>query len=129
MWGKMIQAFRKRIGLSQYQLAEMLDVSQATIASWEIGTRNPPLDKIIAMAQLFGCTTDQLLCFEPNANAGQPQLIGRLSSEENELIDLLYGLSPQLRRVLFALAKTLLQVQESERGSRRQESDTESEKP
>lgn len=32
---------RKRLGLSQQQLADVLEVQRVTVARWELGTRNP----------------------------------------------------------------------------------------
>jgi DNA-binding transcriptional regulator YiaG len=43
-----IRAFRKRAGLTQKRLGEMLGVEQKTVASWERGRRKPsgPVKKL-----------------------------------------------------------------------------------
>lgn len=43
-FGKLLQAFRKRVGLSQPKLAAYLQVDDSTINRIEAGTRKPPRD-------------------------------------------------------------------------------------
>ncbi|MBQ8311152.1 MAG: helix-turn-helix transcriptional regulator [Clostridia bacterium] len=52
---------RKKKGWSQEELAEQLDVSRQSVSKWEGNLSNPDLDKIIAMSELFGVSTDYLL--------------------------------------------------------------------
>lgn len=52
---------RKKKGLSQEQLAEMLDVSRQTISKWESQQSLPELSKIIVLSDLFGVSVDQLI--------------------------------------------------------------------
>lgn len=59
--GKRIAHLRKEIGLTQVQLAEMLEISQQHMASFEAGRRKVPSADIPVLAQLFGTTTDTLL--------------------------------------------------------------------
>ena len=59
--GEQIQTCRKKAGLSQEALAEILGVSRQAVSKWELDSALPELDKVVAMAKLFGVTTDQLL--------------------------------------------------------------------
>ena len=59
--GERIQSYRKRAGLSQEALAEQLGVSRQAVSKWEVDAAQPELDKVVALAKLFGITTDQLL--------------------------------------------------------------------
>lgn len=52
---------RKQLGLSQEQFAEKLCISRQAVSKWESGQSMPDLDKIIAMSDLFGVSTDYLL--------------------------------------------------------------------
>ena len=61
MLAENLKRLRKEKHLSQSQLAELVDMSQATVASWETGTRNPDTAMIIRLAELFGVSTDELL--------------------------------------------------------------------
>ena len=79
MLGDEMKRLRKRRKISQADLAEAMDVSQATIASWEIGARRPDIDAIVKMAAYFNTTTDDLL----GVNMG-----GEQTEEERELWEL-----------------------------------------
>lgn len=56
-----IMDLRKKMGWSQEQLAERLDISRQSVSKWESGASVPDLDKIIKMSDIFGVSTDYLL--------------------------------------------------------------------
>ena len=60
-FGERLQSLRQRAGMSQDQLAERLGVSRQAVSRWERDETMPETDKVIAMADLFGVTTDYLL--------------------------------------------------------------------
>lgn len=60
-FGERLQALRQRAGMSQDQLAERLGVSRQAVSRWERDETMPETDKVIALADLFGVTTDYLL--------------------------------------------------------------------
>ena len=41
----LMQVYRKRQKLSQWELAQLLKVNQKTISDWETGKELPPIDK------------------------------------------------------------------------------------
>ena len=55
-----IYTLRRKAGLSQEQLAERLEVTRQTISKWEGGHSVPDLEKLQAMAAVFGVTLDEL---------------------------------------------------------------------
>lgn len=59
--GERILENRKLRGLSQEQLAERLDVSRQAVSKWELDDAVPDVDKVIALAKVYGVTTDELL--------------------------------------------------------------------
>lgn len=59
--GLKIQTLRKQRGMSQEQLAEVLGVSRQAVSKWEMDQSVPDLDKIIALCDCFGVTSDYLL--------------------------------------------------------------------
>jgi len=67
--GLRIKFLRDSFGLSQDELAERMrkvsdnkvDVSKAFISSIEVGRAMPPLQMLIALAKVFGTTTDYIL--------------------------------------------------------------------
>lgn len=55
---------RRRLGLSQEQLAERLGVSRQAVSKWETGEAAPELGKLSQLAAVFGVTADWLLSEE-----------------------------------------------------------------
>lgn len=51
---------RKKQGLSQEALGEKLGVSRQTISKWERGEASPDTDNLIALAELYGISLDEL---------------------------------------------------------------------
>ncbi len=69
-----IQESRKKQGISQEQLAEVLGVSRQAVSKWESGQALPEIDKIIGMSDYFGVSTDWLLRgIEPAAEQLAPR--------------------------------------------------------
>ncbi len=58
--GARIQAHRRRMGLSQEQLAERLGVSRQAVSKWELDESLPELDKALALCRVFGVSADML---------------------------------------------------------------------
>lgn len=56
-----ITACRRRAGLSQEALAELVGVSRQAVSKWECGDAVPEPAKILLLARTFGVTTDWLL--------------------------------------------------------------------
>lgn len=68
--GAKIQTLRKQKGMSQEQLAETLGVSRQAVSKWEAEQSIPDIDKIIAICDYFGVTTDYIL---RDAELSQPE--------------------------------------------------------
>lgn len=66
-----ILAYRKAKGLSQEELAEVLNVSRQTISKWETGQSQPDLDKLLPLCELFEISADELLGKEIVKNTTQ----------------------------------------------------------
>jgi len=52
---------RKKLGWSQEELAEKLDVSRQSVSKWESAQSAPDLNRVLKMAEIFGVSTDYLL--------------------------------------------------------------------
>lgn len=59
-----IRQLRKERGLTQEQLAEVLDVTVGAVSKWESGSTTPELMLILAMADFFELSVDVLLGYE-----------------------------------------------------------------
>lgn len=62
--GKRIAANRKRLGLTQDQMAEKLGVTAQAVSKWENDQSCPDIAMIPRLAELFGVSTDELLGVE-----------------------------------------------------------------
>lgn len=59
--GKNIKSLRKDKKYSQLELASILGVSQTSVAHYEAGTRQPTIDTLKQLSQLFNITIDSLV--------------------------------------------------------------------
>lgn len=65
---------RKEHKLSQEALAEKLGLSRQSISKWERAEASPDTDNLIALAEVYGVTLDELLGNnEPKAEKTEPQ--------------------------------------------------------
>lgn len=65
-----LREIRKRGGHTTVSAAKALSVSQPTYNTWELGTREPNIEKILALCQLLDTTPNELLGFPSGASAG-----------------------------------------------------------
>lgn len=56
-----MMALRRSKGWSQEQLGEKLGVTRQTVSKWELGSTTPEMEKLAAISDLFGITTDELI--------------------------------------------------------------------
>ena len=81
MIGQRIAALRKNVGMSQAELARALGVSPSAVGMYEQGRREPSAAGFVALAQVFGVTTDYLLTGKPLQSGDtdvMTQLVGQL---------------------------------------------------
>ena len=63
-FGEKIYKLRRKMQLSQSQIAEMLGVSNKAVSKWETGCAKPQIDTIKKLAVIFNVSVDDLLCTE-----------------------------------------------------------------
>lgn len=56
-----IKILREEKGLKQKDIAEQLNINRSTVAKWETSNVLPRADKLIKLADILGCTVDELL--------------------------------------------------------------------
>ncbi len=61
--GESIRHHRKKLNLTQTQLAERLCVTSQAVSKWESGAGLPDLTMAVPLARALGTTTDELLRF------------------------------------------------------------------
>ena len=109
--GQRIAHKRKELALSQEALGEQLGVSRQAIYKWESDAALPEIDKLIALAKLFGVSVGWLLGVEEAPEAAQP--------EENELPPPTDELSETQLRMVQEIVEQYLAAQPKPRSRRR----------
>ena len=61
MLGARIAVLRRNAGLSQAEMAQILGVSPSTVGMYEQGRRQPAVETLVRLAELFHVSTDFLL--------------------------------------------------------------------
>lgn len=59
--GDMILKKRQAAGMTQEQLAAQVPCSRTIIAQYEIGLKTPSVSIVARLADVFGCTVDELI--------------------------------------------------------------------
>lgn len=60
-----LKQYRKAAGLTQLQTAHKIGISLDSIRRYESGTYEPRATELLKMAELFGCSVDELLGKNP----------------------------------------------------------------
>lgn len=66
-----LKILRKKMGLTQEEIAEKLGVSRQAVAKWERGDTMPDIESCIKLADIYGITVDLLV-----RNAGAEEHTG-----------------------------------------------------
>lgn len=61
MFPERLKVLRTERNLTQEELGKMVNVSSKTVGAWERGTRQPSIEAITKLAEIFNVTTDYLL--------------------------------------------------------------------
>lgn len=78
-----IKEARKMKGLTQEQLAEMLDFEQVTLSTWELGKREPKIETLIKIANICDVTLNFLLGIDDSETITESDL----TEDEQEVIE------------------------------------------
>lgn len=72
--GNRIKEQRKKCGLSQEKVAELVGVSRQAVTKWEVGQSAPSTKNLFRLAEIFGTTVDILLDSEEIETTRQGQV-------------------------------------------------------
>ncbi len=87
--GKRIAANRKRLGMTQDQLADQLGVTAQAVSKWENDQSCPDITALPKLAEIFGISTDELL--GRSAPVFQAEIVQDEDSDEDEGIHIQKG--------------------------------------
>ncbi len=105
-----IQFHRKRLGLSQEELGQMLLVSRQTISLWEKGQTMPTIDNLLRLKEIFGITLDSLFGDDVPAEEPEiPQEVYDLSLEHDDIRELRrFCCKPYLHKMILSLVVAIV---------------------
>jgi len=63
-----LEELRKKRGIKQEELAEILEVSRQTVGSLENGRYNPSIILAIKIARFFGMNVEEIFIYEEDEN-------------------------------------------------------------
>ncbi len=96
---KNISFYRKKLKMTQKELAEVLGITAAAISSWECGNNSPDIDTLCAICNALNVGLYEI-CGISADNTG-------MSSEENNLLNTYRLLNEDGRRKLIERAEEL----------------------
>ena len=98
---------RKEKKITQVELAEMLNVNQATVSKWESGETVPDYTTLLKLSKIYGVTTDCLL-------GNEQSVVENILPKENTITVFGYGgerkdyqLTPEQAKMLEQLAQEM----------------------
>jgi transcriptional regulator with XRE-family HTH domain len=111
LFGKNIKKIRSVRGLTQAQLAEMIEVSRGVVSSYEEGRAEPKIETILKTADTFGLSVDYLLknILTVNQLSGfsLPDVATKSQHKANSISKLISEFNSLNQNYQFILKKTL----------------------
>ncbi|HYJ67296.1 MAG TPA: helix-turn-helix transcriptional regulator [Nocardioidaceae bacterium] len=111
VFGEFIRGHRKRLGLTQEDLAQKMDVSQPTVSTWETGESMPEHDNMQLLAQVLEISrrelVDHLIGDSAGTNCVERAIAeddANLSRKEQKALLAAYGELAERRSVQLASA-------------------------
>ena len=83
--GDKLQKLRLQFHMSQKEVAAIINTSPSIISNYESGERTPSVENLMALANLYHCSTDYLLGFQTNENDDTLD-VSMLSKEQKILL-------------------------------------------
>nr|WP_144924730.1 helix-turn-helix domain-containing protein [Paenibacillus bovis] len=81
--GEKLKIRRKKVGFTQEQVAEKMNITRQTLSNWEVGKNYPDIDSIIRLSQIYKLSLDELLLGKI-LYKGESVMTKKLSFEEIE---------------------------------------------
>ncbi|GCC52391.1 XRE family transcriptional regulator [Chryseotalea sanaruensis] len=102
--GKIIKQIREEKGLTQQQLAELINMHRSNYSKVESGERDLSIDAIHKVAKYFGMTIDQLVNFDGT----MPEEVTVEDKSIMEQVKLIQELEPEEKSMVFKMIETFL---------------------
>lgn len=80
--GERLTCLRKKLNLSQEEVADKLNVTRQTVSKWELDQSTPDFDKIIPICKLYNITSEELLTGREPDSVSENQEYNLMTEEE-----------------------------------------------
>ncbi len=98
---------REEKGITVEILAKAIGINVRTIFRWEAGESEITSNNLLALADYFGCTTDELLGRE-NYATGNIEIIGeKVADDEKEILAVYRALNADGKKAFLSMVKNL----------------------
>lgn len=104
-----LKRLRKKLGISQQQLAEAVDVSQQSINQYENHNVEPDIMTLKRMADYFGTTIDYITGYANTRYPIENTSAYHLNADEGDVINKYRALTPKERACVAQVIDTLLE--------------------
>ena len=103
--GEKLLSLRKKKGLSQEEVADILHVTRQTISKWETNQSMPDFDKVVPICDLYEISTDELF------KDGVVSVDGEIDTvEDTYSIEHTYPIEHTHKRALFTTIAVVLYI-------------------
>lgn len=102
--GSIIKTLREEKGMTQVQVAELINMHRSNYSKVESGERDLSLESVNKLAQFFGLTIDQLVNFE----SGMPKEITVADKSLLEKVKLIDELEEDEKSMIFKMIDSFL---------------------
>jgi len=100
---------RKKIGISQIDLAEKTGLSRRVIAYYELKPVNPPIDKIEKIARVLGVKVADLIKVNDQDNDNESLDISKLDIRTIKKFKQILSLTTQERTMIYGFVDSLIE--------------------
>ncbi len=85
--GNKISKYRRKLNLTQQELAEKLYVTDKTISSWESNRTEPSIETIKLLSEIFSCSVNELINNQDKKNDIETEIKIKLTEEEYQKLN------------------------------------------
>lgn len=114
--GNKITEYRKRLNMTQDELADLLYVTRQALSKWENGTGVPSADTLLALCKIFNVSFEEILCLDEEIDVDKENIfkgherlyvINKIINNEIEVFlpDVFYQFSPSERMMVLKAIK------------------------
>jgi transcriptional regulator with XRE-family HTH domain len=108
--GKMnkYKELRKKMGLTQCELAKKLNLNQTTVGKWELDKALPDYASLINLSKLYGVSVDYLVGASANELVVQQNDLGVITDKQSQLFKMIQKLDNDRFFMVYGYTERLL---------------------